>query len=438
MNLLLVFGRLYLAWRRLGAWMTWRFTAIGSSLLIGLLVSLGTADRDQTTAFGMFLVLGALLVSALAFAPWFRPQMGISRQLPRLVTAGVPFAVRILVENRGPRAMAGLEYTEDMQEPGLDAQEIIDGLRFGHQGGPGRTLRGGRCRPVPVPVLAPDGKVEITATVVAWRRGTLRFVGGIFLHSDPLGIFRAVGRCPGEASVLVLPPRHPLPILNLPGRNASADPGPPRSGGTTGEAEFSSLRDYRRGDPRKRVHWRSSARIGRLVVKEYEDERRPRHGLALDIYCPVRHDRLFAEAVAVAASFACPSTDGAGIGDLSLLEVLVVGGSLIPEGAPAMLEILAEVQPERQPRFADLADCLLRQGTSLASWILVLLAWDPARRQLVGRLRALGTPVTVLLLLPPGQAAPAILGEPGEQPDRLVCLSADRVAEGLATLGAWA
>lgn len=435
MSLLLALGRLYLAWRRVGVWMAWRFTTIGSCVLIGLVVSLGTADREQTTAFGMFLVLCTALVLAACFAPFFRPNMAITRQAPRLVTAGVPFNVRVRLVNHGSRAAIGLEYADELQEPGLDAQEIIDSLRIGRHGGPGRTLRGARCRPVPVPDLDSMGTAEVTTTVTAWRRGKLQLIGGIILRSDPLGIFRAVGHCPGMSEVLVLPPRHILPILDLPGRNASADPGPPRSGGTAGEAEFSALRDYRRGDPRKRVHWRSTARTGRLVVKEYEDERRPRHGLALDIFCQVQHDRLFAEAVAVAASFACPGNFGAGISDSSLLEVLVVGGSLIPGGGPAMLEVLAGVQPERRARFADLADCLLRQGTSLASWILVLLEWDPARRQLVGQLRALGTPVTVLLLLPPGQTAPPERGKSSEQPDRMVILPADRVAEGLSGLG---
>jgi uncharacterized protein (DUF58 family) len=36
--------------------------------------------------------------------------------------------------------------------------------------------------------------------------------------------------------------------------------------------EFVALRDYRQGDPLRHIHWRSWARAGKPVVKEFEDE----------------------------------------------------------------------------------------------------------------------------------------------------------------------
>jgi uncharacterized protein (DUF58 family) len=36
--------------------------------------------------------------------------------------------------------------------------------------------------------------------------------------------------------------------------------------------EYLGVRDYRPGDPQRSVHWRSTARAGRLVVREYEEE----------------------------------------------------------------------------------------------------------------------------------------------------------------------
>src|SRR5262249_51016686 len=50
---------------------------------------------------------------------------------------------------------------------------------------------------------------------------------------------------------------------------AHEDPSPRRGEGAT----FHGIREYQPGDPLRRVHWRSSARWGRLAVVEFEDER---------------------------------------------------------------------------------------------------------------------------------------------------------------------
>ena len=44
------------------------------------------------------------------------------------------------------------------------------------------------------------------------------------------------------------------------------------------------MRDYRPGDPLRRIHWKSWAKTGRPVVKEYQDEFFVRHGLILDTF----------------------------------------------------------------------------------------------------------------------------------------------------------
>jgi uncharacterized protein (DUF58 family) len=45
--------------------------------------------------------------------------------------------------------------------------------------------------------------------------------------------------------------------------------------------EYLGVRDYRPGDPPRSVHWRSSARAGHLVVREYEEEVASRVALVL-------------------------------------------------------------------------------------------------------------------------------------------------------------
>jgi uncharacterized protein (DUF58 family) len=52
--------------------------------------------------------------------------------------------------------------------------------------------------------------------------------------------------------------------------------------------EFVSLREYRRGDPPRHIHWRSWAKAGKPIVKEFEDEFFVRHALVLDTFTPRR------------------------------------------------------------------------------------------------------------------------------------------------------
>jgi uncharacterized protein (DUF58 family) len=67
--------------------------------------------------------------------------------------------------------------------------------------------------------------------------------------------------------------------------------------------EFLALRDYRPGDPLQRVHWKSFARTGKPVVKDYQDEFFERHALVLDTGSLAGEDAAFEDAVALAASF---------------------------------------------------------------------------------------------------------------------------------------
>ena len=52
------------------------------------------------------------------------------------------------------------------------------------------------------------------------------------------------------------------------------------------EAEIHGLRDYRVGDPQRRIHWKATARRNRLTVREYEDAAPPRLLLVVDPWLP--------------------------------------------------------------------------------------------------------------------------------------------------------
>ena len=228
---------------------------------------------------------------------------------------------------------------------------------------------------------------------------------------------------------LVLPRRYPIPAMALPGARRYQPGGIALASSVGDSEEFVALRDYRPGDPLKRIHWRSWARTGRPVVREYQDEFFVRHGLVLDTFVP-SPTPAFEEAVSVAASFAC--TVGT---QESLLDLLFVGPEAYCVTAgrgvghvDRMLEILAAVRPCRDHGFETLGRLVLQREAGLSGAIFVLLGWDDARRELVTRVRALGVPTLVL-----------VVTEAGAKLDRTGALDmhhleTGRIAEGLAEL----
>lgn len=86
---------------------------------------------------------------------------------------------------------------------------------------------------------------------------------------DPFGLVerrRAIG---GTAQLTVTPRVVALPSIPLSGGWQGAGEHRPQAF-AAGSAEDVSVREYRRGDDLRRVHWRSSARIGELMVRREE------------------------------------------------------------------------------------------------------------------------------------------------------------------------
>ncbi len=69
------------------------------------------------------------------------------------------------------------------------------------------------------------------------------------------------------------------------------------------EADFYGLRDWRAGDNRRWIHWRTSARRGSLVVRQFEQRRRQDLALLVDLWQPLAPSDEQLENVEKAVSF---------------------------------------------------------------------------------------------------------------------------------------
>jgi uncharacterized protein (DUF58 family) len=124
------------------------------------------------------------------------------------------------------------------------------------------------------------------------QRGAFSLGPTVIKAGDPFGLFRKKRVIPAANSLIVLPMilkinEFPSPPGLLPGgkviRRRSMDITPHASG----------VREYVTGDPIKSIHWLSSARRDRLMVKEFEQDPQAEVWLVLDTQSGIHHELPF-------------------------------------------------------------------------------------------------------------------------------------------------
>ncbi len=388
-------------------------------------------DTHQSLASQVFALLAAVLALSACMSLLFHPRAQVRRSLPRLATAGEELSYRISVNNADSRPLADVEVRERFANlrPTFDefrrARDPRDARRnwVDRKGGYFRwrhlierrlpeRARGGQL------ALMPAGsQSEIRATLVPRRRGVLAFAGIDLVRPDLFGLAYGRASVPLPDRLVVLPKRYRLPKVLLPAQRL-LQPGGHALASTIGDSEeFLSLREYRPGDSLRRVHWKSFARTGEPVVKEYETEFFERHALVLDTGADSETEA-FEEAVSIAASFIYTIDT-----QECLLDLVFVAGE--PECHTAgrgeasnvhLLEVLAGLGPSRPEHFDQLARELTAMRGTLSSAVFVLLAWDEPRRKLVSALTMSGLGVRVLLVTdsPPAETEGLLVLQPGK------------------------
>ena len=206
--------------------------------------------------------VGALLVLVPLATAWFlgrsRYRLGLVRTLtPSQVTAGQQARVSIDLTNDG-RMPTGLLLLED-QIP---------------------YVLGTRPRFV-VDRMGPRWKRQVGYLVRSDVRGKFTIGPMKVRLSDPFGMVELDRTFQTTSSLVVTPRVIPLPPVPLSGAWTGSGDNRPRAF-ATGSAEDVTVREYRRGDDLRRVHWRSSARVGELMVRREEQPWQSRATVFLD------------------------------------------------------------------------------------------------------------------------------------------------------------
>ncbi|MBX9388904.1 DUF58 domain-containing protein, partial [Streptomonospora nanhaiensis] len=239
----------------------------------------------------------------------------------------------------------------------------------------------------------------------AERRGVLDLGPLESRRSDPLGLI-ATRRTSGRTERVWVHPRfEPLPSMPV-GR--TDDPQGVFDGGRAGSVSFHSLRDYVPGDDVRHIHWRSSARHNKLLVREHLDTSHTRLSVVADDRGGAAGDELAAldEVAGAAAAVVAASVNGRWACELRL----VSGRSLESTGRMApMLDLLAEARVNRD---ADFTEELwrLRNRPFGDTLVLVSASITSGEARLFSRLREVYPRLVLIVLRRFGQPLGAIPG----------------------------
>lgn len=218
---------------------------MGASLAVGLAA---TNTGNNLLYLILAMMLAFMAVSGVLSEQAMR-HLGLERERPRRLHAGVPASFGVRLTNRKRRLSSfALHLSEEDPSRGRPAGHYI----------------------LKVP---PGGREVWQYTLTFPRRGRQYLPGLRILTRFPFGLFAKVSRPIRPDPVLVYPALRSLSPEEIP---AALDPGWRERDRRGQGASLRNLRPYRPGDDPRLLHWKISAKAGDLMVKELADEDRPR------------------------------------------------------------------------------------------------------------------------------------------------------------------
>lgn len=389
-----------------------RLTDAGKTVLRGtVFVALAAM---VVPAFGVLSALVSVLLVALVVGYVLRPRIGISGSLPERVVAGQEVKLTYRLRNVG-RLPA---YSFKVQLEGLDETiERVGAVDI-------------------VPHLSPGETVEVSVTIRPRRRGHFKIGKPVCESGFPFNLFRFASMSGQVERLVVLPVFYRLrfPVRDL-GRHVSS--GGTRLAGISGVfPEYAGNRPFVAGDSPRSIDSRAWARLAVPATKEYHDDYDNHAALVLDTGLPEAlrggdsgDVREFEAAVSLCASVAYT------INNDCLIDMMLTGPDLhLFEGRSRMhrldsvLEVLAGVEPRAGFNFNETISLLADHFYEVSEVIFVVLDWDDAYEQLLGRAAGAGCHVTVLSI--DGSERAERPGNASRPPGRVRFISPEEVIAG--------
>jgi len=383
-------------------------------LIISLLAILFGFNTRLTMIYQLAALAVALLLVSFPLSFFCVPGIQVRRMLPDTCTAGERLTYRLRLKNGSSKLSQGIFYTElpltitpsyeefaTAVEDGESDRNAFD-RKFAYYRWQWLIERkaGAKFVPSALPLVPPNETMTVEVSFVPLRRGYIRLSGYSLHRLDPFGLFKNEVQISDAQRILVLPRLYPVAHGELAGSRKYYQGGLTSAASYGESGEFVALREYRQGDPVKHIDWKSTARVGSAIVRQYQEEYFSRLGVLLDTFTAQAND-VFEDAVSVAASIIAKHDAGRSHIDLlfacdSCVSSVSMGRG--EAGAHRILEVLASITPCSTGSFQDLAKIVFGHSDGLSGLILVLLDMDEQRKKLITYLASNNIPHTIILV----------------------------------------
>jgi uncharacterized protein (DUF58 family) len=230
-------------WKRFWSWRRIKFSRGGIFFSAGAL-AVGFAAINTGNNL-LYLLLGAML-GFIAISSWLSEQViggvRVTRKTPRGVTVGNPLRIHYHIQSRKKRI------------PGFS-------LEIGEEGLPGQAF---------IPFLKAGRTAEARSENRFVKRGIFPLEAITVSTSFPFGLFRKSLSLTSGGELVIWPRTDRRVRTPSPGGGRNPSSGSVALGSAGPRGEYRGLRGYRPGDDPKDIHWRTTARLGTPVVREYE------------------------------------------------------------------------------------------------------------------------------------------------------------------------
>jgi len=195
-----------------------------------------------------------------------------------LLAASIPFlfgagGYAVSVQLAHERVVAGSTVRADVHVRNTGARIALPG-RLELPVGPGIVEVG-------VPLLRGGHETVRQLDIPAARRGVVRIGPPTAVRGDPLGILRRERRWDAVHDLYVHPQTIAVPAVSA-GLVRDLEGSPvPRL--VDADMSFHAIREYAPGDAQRQIHWKSTAKTGRLMVRQFEQTLRSRLAVVLSV-----------------------------------------------------------------------------------------------------------------------------------------------------------